>query len=200
MTVSASTPRLRLTLAWYVLILALVAVSDRPCAEGLAGALADVAGLVLMAAAALGRLWTSAFIAGHKESQLVTVGPYSVCRNPLYALSLLGGIGIGLASGSIVLTVATAIVLLVLYLHAIFAEEDILLSRHGEAFRRYCAEVPRLLPALRAATRPARVEVNVPVYAKAFWDAGSFIMIFALLELLDALRAQGWLPTLLTLR
>jgi len=199
MTASASTPRLRVTLCWYLLLLLAVAVSARPCADGFPGALGDLVALVLIAAASLGRVWTSVFIAGLKDAHLVTTGPYSRCRNPLYALSLVGGTGVGLATGSVTLTVATMVLLFVLYLRAILAEERYLAERHGDAFRQYCAEVPQLWP--RGATRayPASVEVNVAVYAKAFRDAGSFILLFVLLQLIDVLRAQGWLPTLLTL-
>ena len=199
MTVSASTPRLRLTLAWYVALIVLVAFSERPCAAGWPGGLADVAGFVLIAVAALGRVWTSLFIAGLKDAQLVTSGPYAACRNPLYFFSLVGGIGIGLVTGSLVLTIATLIVLLVLYLQAIRAEERFLADRHGEEFRRYCASVPRLVPSWQRAVPPEKVEVNARVFAKAFIDAASFFLLFALLELADVLRAAGALPTLLTL-
>ena len=199
MTVSASTPRLRLTLAWYVALILLVALSGRPCACGWLGGLADVAGFVLVAVAALGRIWTSLFIAGLKDAQLVTSGPYAACRNPLYIFSLVGGIGIGLVTGSLVLTIATLMVLLALYLQAIRAEERFLADRHGEEFRRYCASVPRLVPSWQRAVPPEKVEVNARVFAKAFIDAASFFLLFALLELADVLRAAGALPTLLTL-
>ncbi|NJO12725.1 MAG: hypothetical protein HC872_03805, partial [Gammaproteobacteria bacterium] len=70
---------------------------------------------------------------------------------------------------------------------------------HGDAFARYCAAVPRLLPTWRKAATPPSVEVNVAVYRKAFIDAASFMLIFVLLKLLDALHAAGRLPTLLEL-
>jgi protein-S-isoprenylcysteine O-methyltransferase Ste14 len=199
MSVSASTPRLRLTLAWYLLVIVLVTVSERPLAQGLAGSFAGIAGLILMAGAALGRLWTSTFIAGIKDVQLVTTGPYSMCRNPLYALSIVGGIGVGFASRSVVLTFATLALLLVLYLQAIRSEEELLLTRHGEAFRRYCADVPRLLPRLARYAPPSAIEVNVAIYAKAFRDAGSFVLLFVVLEALDALHAANLLPELFPL-
>jgi protein-S-isoprenylcysteine O-methyltransferase Ste14 len=199
MTTSPSTPRLRLTLTWYVVVIVLVAVSNRPWSSGFIGALADLAGLLLMSGAALGRIWTSAFIAGQKDAQLVVNGPYAICRNPLYALSIVGGLGVGLTTGSLTLTIATLALLLGVSLRAIGAEEKFLLSRYGDEFRRYCADVPRLLPAWQRYAPPAAVSVNVPVYAKAFRDAGSFILIFVLLQLADVLRAAGLLPTLVTL-
>ena len=77
MTTSASTPRLRLTLAWYLVLIVLVAISARPCASGWLGGIANVVGFLLMAGAALGRVWTSLFIAGLKDARLVTSGPYA---------------------------------------------------------------------------------------------------------------------------
>lgn len=199
MTVSASTPRLRLTLVWYLIVIVLAALSHRPWSAGFAGAIADLAGLVLMSAAALGRIWTSVFIAGQKDTQLVTSGPYAMCRNPLYALSIVGGLGVGLAAGSVVLTIFTLALLFVVSLRAIGAEEKFLLSRYGDVFRRYCADVPRLMPAWGRYSPPTTTTVDIPVYAKAFRDAGSFILIFVLLQLADVLRAAGLMPTLFTL-
>jgi len=64
-----------------------------------------VAGIILVAAASLGRLWCSLYIAGKKTNTLVTEGPYSISRNPLYFFSLLGAVGVGFASETFLLAV-----------------------------------------------------------------------------------------------
>lgn len=51
-------------------------------------------GILLAAIGALGRLWCSSYLAGNKSVRLVTVGPYSLTRNPLYVFTFLGGLGI----------------------------------------------------------------------------------------------------------
>src|SRR4029453_14157849 len=42
-----------------------------------------------------GRTWTSLYIGGRKNRALLTKGPYSVVRNPLYCFSILGAAGCG---------------------------------------------------------------------------------------------------------
>ncbi len=199
MTPSISTPRLRITLAWYAIVLLLVAVTERPWTQHWSGELARVLGLLLMAGAALGRVWTSAFIAGYKDERLVSAGPYSLCRHPLYALSLVGGVGVGLASRSAVILLITVALLALLHLRAIHVEEQALRRQHGEAFRSYCVQVPRLLPRVLKAHTPHEATINLSLYWKAFLDAGSFIALYAAIAALDGLRAAGRLPTVFVL-
>ena len=199
MTTSMSTPRLRITLAWYVIVLVLVAISERPWVHLPSGEVARIAGLVLMAGAALGRVWVSAYIAGSKDERLVTTGPYALCRHPLYALSLLGGVGVGLATRSIVILAATVMLLTWLHLRAIGVEERVLDARHGAEFQRYRASVPMLVPRTLQNRAPELVQLNVEVYWKAFLDAGSFIALYAAIAALDALRDAHRLPTVLVL-
>jgi len=194
MTTSTSTPRLRITQGWYLIVVLLVAVSDRPWTHHWSGDLASVAGLLLMAGAALGRVWTSAFIAGSKVEWLVTIGPYSLCRHPLYALSILGGLGVGLASRSVFILGLTLMLLVILHLRAIRYEERTLAARHQAAFRRYCDAVPRLIPRELRMRTPSDVQLNVAVYWKAFLDAGSYIALYAALAVLDGLHAASVLP------
>ncbi|HZF25382.1 MAG TPA: isoprenylcysteine carboxylmethyltransferase family protein [Steroidobacteraceae bacterium] len=193
MTRSASTPRLRLILLWYLLVMVLVAVSERPWGRHWSGELAAMLGLLLIAAAALGRIWCSVFIAGYKDEELVTVGPYSLCRNPLYGLSMLAGLGIGLASRSVILLIATIAVLALLHFRAARDEERALLARHRAAFQRYCERVPRFLPRHWRSDTTPRAAVNVDVFWKSFLDAGSLFSLYAAVVACDVLqRAFHW--------
>lgn len=200
MTTSASTPRLRITQSWYLIVLLLVAVSERPWSQHWSGELASIAGLLLMTGAALGRVWVSAFIAGYKDERLITSGPYSLCRHPLYAYSLLGGFGVGLASRSVVILGITMLLLFVLYIRAIRDEERMLSARQAEAFRRYRDEVPCLIPRTLKSRAPPEVQLNVALYWKAFLDAGSFIALYAAIAVLDSLHAADLLPTWFVLK
>ena len=59
MTTSGSTPRIRLTQALYLLVLALVAASDGRVLQGRPALLAQSTGFLLVVGAVLGRLWTT---------------------------------------------------------------------------------------------------------------------------------------------
>jgi protein-S-isoprenylcysteine O-methyltransferase Ste14 len=198
-TRSASTPRLRLTTAYYVVLVVLAAVTaPRSRAIALDGTLAFGA-VVLVSLSVLGRIWCSVFIAGRKDSELVTSGPYALCRHPLYALSIVGGAGLGLATASITLTAVTCIVLLALSFVAAREEERALAARHGARFSEYAALVPKWWPRWRNWHVPLEMRVHPGLLWKAFVDAGAFLLLYALIVAAGALRAGGILPTLLTL-
>ena len=50
------------------------------------------------------------YVGGRKNAELVTTGPYSMMRNPLYFFSLLGVAGVGAQTGSVLATFAVTAV------------------------------------------------------------------------------------------
>lgn len=132
-----STPRLRLTAVLLIALVGLVAVSDRGLATGLAGELVQLAGLACIACAALGRIWTSVFIAGRKDTSLVRAGPYSALRHPLYALSMLAMLGVGLATRSMAISVVLLAAFHLVYASAARAEDAFLAQVHGAGFEAF---------------------------------------------------------------
>jgi len=157
MATSRSTPRLRLTLLLLAGVVALVAVSERTAADGLGGLLLQLAGLACVASAALGRVWSSVFIAGFKDARLVRRGPYAALRHPLYALSLLAVLGMGLTTRSLAITTALLVVFAPVYLLAARAEDRFLRVEYGADFARYAGEVRAFVPHWRACEVPDMV-------------------------------------------
>ena len=191
MATSGSTRRIRLTQALYLLLLAAVALSDGRRLQGVAVPLAQAAGFLLIVAAVLGRLWTTLFIAGRKDEQLVREGPFSVCRHPLYVCSIVGALGIGLTTLSLSLTVALPLVVGVIVLAAARREDALLLTIHGTAWRDYREAVPAFWPAWSRMRMPESVTLPPRIYRKAFLDAASFLGLWLLVLLLEGLRAGG---------
>ncbi len=198
MTTSASTPRLRLTLFWYLGLIVAVALTRPSALPPSAVAVIDAVALLLVGLAVLGRLWCSVYIAGRKDEQLVVDGPYSTCRHPLYTLSMAGGAGLGLTTHSAVLTTATLVLLAWLFSRAAVAEESFLRERHA-GYAAYAAATRRFWPRFERYHLPERLQIQPPVLWKAFVDAGAFMLLYVLLKLARELQAQQWLPTLLRL-
>lgn len=140
-------------------------------------------GFALLIIAMAGRIWCGAHIAGRKTVELVTDGPYSVCRNPLYFFSLLAFIGAGLSFESLTLAAIFGAVFFLTHWRTIHLEERVLRERFGASFDAYEARVPRLIP------RPSLY------HAEPFHNVGTVafnrILREALLVPLVYLAAQG---------
>src|SRR4051812_7638883 len=89
------------------LVIALLSQPELTRGPGPAGTM-EVLGFFLLAACAIGRIYSTIYIGGIKSDKLVTAGPYSMCRNPLYFYSLTGAAGVGMMSGEITLFILLA--------------------------------------------------------------------------------------------
>ena len=159
----------------------------------------DQLGAVILAGAILGRCWCTLYIAGQKKQRLVTTGPYSLCRNPLYLFSALAATGIGLMSGSILVGAIYGLSTIGLFHGVVRQEERHLADLFGDTFRAYCRDTPRWIPNLgvwrdvkKLVTRPSLLLITLRdgLCLFAFWP------FFRLMELA---REIGLTPTLVTL-
>jgi len=94
-------------------------------------------------------------------SNLVTQGPYSIIRNPLYwgNIMMYGGIGImSNALSPFLLIIAVSYFIFQYYL-IIFNEEDYLRIAYKESFETYCSYVHRFLPFPKSL--PAEINSNL---------------------------------------
>jgi protein-S-isoprenylcysteine O-methyltransferase Ste14 len=154
-------------------------------------------GVLMVAIGLVFRIWVSTYQAGYKNKRLITVGPYSLCRNPMYLSNLLGGIGASLTTGTLLIPVAFAIVFLIHYRRVIPDEEARLRRHHGEAFDAYRAATPLLMPSFKLFSQPDEYVVRtrdllarIPL---ALWPMGAVAAIY----LGAVLHAHGLLPLLL---
>jgi protein-S-isoprenylcysteine O-methyltransferase Ste14 len=151
----------------------------------------ELVGLVLIVTCILGRTWSSIYIGGQKSRNLVTDGPYSVTRNPLYLFSILGAAGSGAQLGSIVLAIVTGIIAWLVFYLVAMKEERVLVVRFGNEFRRYLAEVPRFLPNPTLWRDVDKLEVRPSIVRRTAVDACVFLLSIPLAEGFEYLHDAG---------
>jgi protein-S-isoprenylcysteine O-methyltransferase Ste14 len=152
-------------------------------------------GCVLAGIASLGRLWCSLYIAGHKTKDLVVTGPYSICRNPLYFFSMLGGIGVGLATETVTIPIIIAVTFMLYYPYVIRFEEEKLRTVHSEQYEGYFKTTPQFWPRWSLLTEPEDYIVNPKLFKRHMFSALWFIWLIGILEVIEALREAGIMKT-----
>ena len=158
--------------------------------------LSEMLGFALLAFACLWRIWCALFIAGSKNGELSTAGPYSVVRNPLYLGNFLGVLGFGFAVEQPLLAIGLGLVFALFYPSVVLQEEKKLGILFGERYRAYCTQVPRWIPDWSLYREPAHVSVSPRRMRGAILDAMWFLWAFALWEFIEELHQLHLLPTL----
>jgi len=159
----------------------------------------EMLGLGLIALAVAGRTWCTLYIGGRKKREIVSVGPYSLSRNPLYVFSVLGALGIGMTSGSIAVGLLVAAFAFVIFDGVVRREEAYLESHFGDTYAAYRRRVPRwLLP--QGHWRDAEhLDVRPKLVLITFRDASIMLLALPVVEGVEALRGLLHLPVLLHL-
>lgn len=141
-----------------------------------------VIGFFLVTICVSGRIWSATYIGGRKTRNLVSDGPYSMVRHPLYMFSFIGAIGIGLSSMNTYLLVAIGVFLLLYYPGVIYHEQRKMESVHGEEYMQYRSRVPALIPTFRNFTTPDELTIKPAKFLRDLIHAMYFFMIYLLFE------------------
>ncbi|MCG8637846.1 MAG: isoprenylcysteine carboxylmethyltransferase family protein [Desulfobacterales bacterium] len=156
-----------------------------------------ITGIILVGIASLGRMWCSLYIAGFKDEKLITKGPYSICRNPLYFFSMVGVLGVGFCSETITLPVVILLLFSVYYPFVIRSEERRLKSLFGASYTKYARTVPAFFPKFSIFQEPGSYTVNPPVYRVHIFSALWFIWVVGVFKVIEGLRGAGILTPFL---
>ncbi|MCK4825579.1 isoprenylcysteine carboxylmethyltransferase family protein [bacterium] len=156
-------------------------------------------GMILVAIASLGRMWCSLYIAGYKDNKLITEGPYSICRNPLYFFSMIGVVGIGCSTETFTFPIVFIILFALYYPFIIKSEEKRLKQLFGVEFEEYTKRVPAFFPRLSIFAEPENYSVKPAVYRKHIFSALWFIWIVGILEVIEGMREIGLFTSLWSL-
>lgn len=111
-------------------------------------------GLVVLTVGTLTLLWCvrDFYVAGKgtlapwaPPQELVVVGLYRYSRNPMYVSVSLVLLGWAVSFWSLTMLVYALAVMVAFQLRVVWGEEPWLAERYGQAWRQYCARVPRWL-------------------------------------------------------
>jgi protein-S-isoprenylcysteine O-methyltransferase Ste14 len=153
-------------------------------------------GIACIVFAIVGRTWCTLYIGGRKTRTLVAIGPYSVCRNPLYVFSIIGGVGVGAQIGSFVIAVIGGVLAWLVFFLVALKEEEALGAVFGESYRRYAERVPRFLPRWRLWRDVETLEIRPRAVLMTFVDACVFLVAIPIAESFEFLHDIGALPVL----
>lgn len=151
-------------------------------------------GCLLMGAGVIGRIWCLVCIAGFKNEELITDGPYSLCRNPLYFFSILATIGAGLGSGTVSFPILAVLGFAAWYPGVIRFESRNLAERHGEAYAAYARKTPLLIPSWRNFHELPEHTVRSSSFRRGVFDTLWFFGTFALMHAFYTAHQDGLLP------
>lgn len=188
------------TLRLGALVLVPLLLFTRPyfAQEGLLIEAMELLGILLIIAALLGRFWSILYIGFHKNKGIVTDGPYSMTRNPLYFFTTLGAFGVGFLFGKVSLALLLGGVVFLVHYATARREEAFLVSKFGHEYTEYAARVPMFLPDPRLfRTEPALV-VSTDAVRRNLFEAYVLLSAFPLAKLAEAVYQHAG-PGLLVL-
>jgi protein-S-isoprenylcysteine O-methyltransferase Ste14 len=156
-------------------------------------------GLAFIGIAILGRLWCTLYIGGRKAGEVVSSGPYSISRNPLYVFSTIGAVGVGAQSGSLVISALFGVLCLMAFSIVAKREERFLAAQFPDTYPDYRRRVPRFFPKLSLyRDEPSLTVLPHRVYT-TLKDGLVFFAAMPAFELVEYLQDSGVLPVLLRL-
>lgn len=139
-----------------------------------------------------GRCWASLYIGGRKNRELIANGPYQYTRNPLYFFSSLGLAGIGLTFGSLVIAAIYFLFGYVVFAYVSSREALALDELFGDAYRKYCQEVPAFFPRVRRSAGDSAYQSPTTFTPAALKrtaiDSSCFLLAIPAAELIKSLQ------------
>ncbi|RWM10324.1 isoprenylcysteine carboxylmethyltransferase family protein [Mesorhizobium sp.] len=159
----------------------------------------EMFGVLLIFLGVVGRLWATLYIGGRKSSEVVTGGPYSITRNPLYVFSTVAAAGVGAQIGSFSGIVLFALLCAGAFHIVILREEKFLRQALGAPYEAYLARVPRFFPKLLLYQEGDTGSFKPRLLLNTLLDGLVFLVALPAFELIDSAQQSGMLPVLFRL-
>lgn len=158
----------------------------------------EMFGVLLIFLGIAGRLWATLYIGGRKSAEVVTGGPYSITRNPLYVFSTLAAAGVGAQMGSLTAMFGFAFLCAFAFRFVILREERFLKDVLGAPYEAYLARVPRFIPDLSLYDEGDTGSFRPRLLKTTLLDGLVFLLAMPVFESIDSAQMAGMLPVLFT--
>ena len=156
----------------------------------------ETLGLVLIMVGIAGRLWATLYIGGRKSAEVVSTGPYSITRNPLYLFSSIAAAGVGAQTGSYAVAGLFMVLCAASFYLVALREERFLSATLGEAYAGYLSRVPRFLPNPALYRDEPQVMFQTGRLRATLLDGLVFLGAMAVLEIIEEAQEAGAVPIL----
>lgn len=164
--------------------------------ESTAAYLVELTGYVFLLAGLGVRIWAILYIGGRKSREVISDGPYSVCRNPLYVGTTLVAIGVGLCFENLIVLIAAPAILLPVHYLTARLEEAHLCAKFPGTYAAYMERTPRFLPRPSLYHSAPTIEVSTRAIRRVLIDTTAVLLIPEIEDLLELLHESGLLPVL----
>jgi protein-S-isoprenylcysteine O-methyltransferase Ste14 len=159
----------------------------------------EMVGVLLIFLGIVGRLWSTLYIGGRKSGEIVSGGPYSMTRNPLYVFSTMAAAGVGAQMGSVLATLGFGLLCAAAFHIVILREEKYLKDMFGAPYQAYMARVPRFIPDPSLYDEGDTGSFRPKLLFGTLLDGLVFLAAMPFFESIDAMQQSGVLPVLFRL-
>src|SRR4030043_320504 len=145
----------------------------------------DVFAFILILICTFGRLWASIYICGYKEEAVISSGPYSMVRHPLYFFSFMGVLGLCLTTGNSVVTLVIMTTYIIYYPLVILDEEATLKRKLGKKYEEFIKKTPRFIPNPALFKEPEHYTVYPKIFRRSLMDIVWFMGLYMILRVIN---------------
>jgi hypothetical protein len=144
-----------------------------------------------------GRAWSILYIGSNKNRELITTGPYSIARNPLYLFSTIGAVGIGLMFGSVAAAIGLGLLTYAVFVVTANKEAEYLRTIFGSRYDAYARQTPFFWPKMSRYRDAPEVAFSPQALKRTLTDGVLLLLTFPAIEAIEHLQTDGTLPILM---
>jgi protein-S-isoprenylcysteine O-methyltransferase Ste14 len=138
--------------------------------------IAHIIGFLFIIVCVLGRIYSTAFLGGYKANTIISHGPFSVVRNPLYIFSFFGVLGLSVMSNNYLIIAIAPISFILIYYPVVLREESFLKQHFGKEYIDYCQKVNRFIPNFKLYNGKEQIVCSYKPFESAFLDSSIWIV------------------------